>query len=342
MKFSDFLDAIGDEVEDAEEEAFLLFSQDIPSQNLGFVDSQSHSVEISVHDRDLTIRQSPTLLSSRRAGGTTGAVLWKITPIFAQWLCQQTNILWEACVLRQDSSAIELGCGVAGVLALSLGPSIRLYTATDQEYVRKLFQENKEQNYQPGSGYHAAKQASAAHSRNTNHPRFYKPNSNTTGRLSADSHSRSRTRHHTHSNTLSKSPSSRSGKSNQNIHFMPLDWETDTASDLVATAPDGFDVLLACDCIYNDALIAPFVQTCVDVARLRPSLGVSAAQGYGDALLKPTVCIIAQQLRAHEVFESWLRTSCADFAVWRVKDEVLGTGLGTGSGYVVHVLVLRE
>jgi hypothetical protein len=51
----------------------LLFSQSIPSQNLGFVDSRATSIEIAVGGRDLTIRQSPTILSSTRDGGTTGA-----------------------------------------------------------------------------------------------------------------------------------------------------------------------------------------------------------------------------------------------------------------------------
>lgn len=54
-------------------EAFLLFSQSIPSQNLGFVDSKASELEITIGDRDLIIRQSPTILSSNRGGGTTGA-----------------------------------------------------------------------------------------------------------------------------------------------------------------------------------------------------------------------------------------------------------------------------
>lgn len=51
----------------------MLYSQPIPSMNLGFVDSRAASVDVSVADRDYTIHQSPTVLSSSRAGGTTGA-----------------------------------------------------------------------------------------------------------------------------------------------------------------------------------------------------------------------------------------------------------------------------
>jgi hypothetical protein len=51
--------------------------------NLGFIDSRAASVDVSVADRDYTIHQSPTVLSSSRAGGTTGAgrfFLFTLTP----------------------------------------------------------------------------------------------------------------------------------------------------------------------------------------------------------------------------------------------------------------------
>jgi len=54
-------------------ETFLLFSQDIPSQNLGFVDPKAQSLTVTVSGRDFTVHQSPGILSSSRAGGTTGA-----------------------------------------------------------------------------------------------------------------------------------------------------------------------------------------------------------------------------------------------------------------------------
>jgi hypothetical protein len=54
-------------------EAFVVFSQDIPSQSLGFIDSQASTLEISVAGYDLVIHQSPGLLNSNRKEGTTGA-----------------------------------------------------------------------------------------------------------------------------------------------------------------------------------------------------------------------------------------------------------------------------
>lgn len=58
-------------------EAFLLFSQSIPSHNeLGIIDPKASTLELTVNGRDLTVTQSPSVLSSNRAGGTTGAGIY--------------------------------------------------------------------------------------------------------------------------------------------------------------------------------------------------------------------------------------------------------------------------
>ena len=54
-------------------ESFLLYAQDIPSNNLGMLNPRAPSVEISINGNEYTIHQSPSLLSSHRTGGTTGA-----------------------------------------------------------------------------------------------------------------------------------------------------------------------------------------------------------------------------------------------------------------------------
>lgn len=54
-------------------ESFLLFAQADRSSNLGFVDPKGSFIEISVAGQDLVIEQSPSLLKSDRAEGTTGA-----------------------------------------------------------------------------------------------------------------------------------------------------------------------------------------------------------------------------------------------------------------------------
>lgn len=54
-------------------ESFLLFAQADRSSNLGFVDARARFIEIAVAGQDLVIEQSPSLLRSDRAEGTTGA-----------------------------------------------------------------------------------------------------------------------------------------------------------------------------------------------------------------------------------------------------------------------------
>ena len=108
MTLEDLLSSLGNDINDPEEETFLLFSQQLPCQDLGFVDAKATVLDITVCERDLTIRQSPTLLSSNRDGGTTGAVVWKITPLFAQWIMSDCNALFRSSVLDKSSIVLEV------------------------------------------------------------------------------------------------------------------------------------------------------------------------------------------------------------------------------------------
>jgi hypothetical protein len=197
---------------------------------------------------------------------------------------------------------LELGSGISGIIGLCLGPRIRSYTLTDQEYVLKLLRQNLEENrVDAASGAGASK-----------------------GRKSA-----AKVRRGTQAVVAAGQVS--------NIRAMPLDWETDEVAN-VAGKGESFDAVIACDCIYNDALIAPLVQTCVDACRLRRSNRTEDA----DDAAELTVCIIAQQLRSDEVFEGWLKEFHRSFRVWRVPDEMLIDGIKENSGFVVHVGVLRD
>lgn len=219
----------------------------------------------------------------------------------------------------------ELGCGISALVALALAPSVHHYIATDQEYVRRLFRTNLEEN---------------ASSVNT-------PSST--------------------KSKGSKAKSSKSTKKQQskptptsNITFTTLDWESDEPGLLKACIEAesgsreksdehgedgeqdrGFDLLLSCDCIYNEALVAPFVRTCAEICRLRPAYEPSAEED-SRSRRQPTVCIIAQQQRSPDVFETWLRETLREFRVWRLSDDVLGDGLKGGTGYLVHLLLVRE
>lgn len=291
MSLKAFLSALGDEINDVEEETFLLFSQSIPSQSLGFVDSKTMSLDLTIQGRDLTIIQSPGLLSSKRREGTTGAVVWKITPAFADWIASEGNILFNSGPLHSHAVILELGCGVSGILASLLAPKIGRYIATDQGYVFKLLRENLLANApQPKiRGKSGGKRAEVKGAT-----------------VDADT----------------------------NIDILALDWETDSASSLSSYLPPelGIDLVIACDCIYNEALIEPFVNTCADICRLRQNPEFSG---------KHAVCVIAQQLRSDVVFEAWLSSFHRLFHVWRMPDAVLNQNLQSGRGFVVHAGILR-
>ncbi|KAF1834026.1 hypothetical protein BDW02DRAFT_352735 [Decorospora gaudefroyi] len=273
-------------VVDPEEEAFFIFSQDIPSQSLGFIDAQAATLDLSVAGYDLVIHQSRGLLTSDRKTGTTGAV-WAITPLLSTWLSSPSNPFTKHSLLTPKSSILELGAGVSGILALTLGPKVSQYTATDQSYVLKLLRQNIAENL------------------NTVFPPPKKA-----GRGSNK-----------------KGGSSSGGSSEGRINVQALDWETDTPSHLSPV-----DMVVACDCIYNESLIEPLNSMCAAICTLRQ-------EEEGGS---PTLCLIAQQLRSPDVFEAWIKNFCAKFSVWRVPDRLLDVGLREGSGFVVHIGVLKR
>ncbi|KAG9253380.1 putative methyltransferase-domain-containing protein [Emericellopsis atlantica] len=267
MALQTFISSLKDEIEDSEEETFLLFSRPIPSHNLGFIDPKASSIDVTISKRDYTIHQSPGLLSSSRAGGTTGAVLWKITPLLADWLPKSPL----ASLLTTSSSVLELGCGITPLNALALSPLVGSYVLSDQAYVQKIVVKNLAENLP------------------------------------------------------------RKGKAHQaHVAFRELDWETDQV--VKATSPTGtFDMVLACDCIYNESLVAPLVQTSADACALK--------REDGD---EPCLCVVAQQMRSDDVFQAWLTEFHRRFRVWRLPDDMAPEGLRPDDGFLIHVGILRS
>lgn len=213
-------------------------------------------------------------------------------------------------------------------MALALGPWVRHYIATDQEYVYRLLRENLSANRDLAYRY-----------------RNPVGKGGKSGRVGAGAGGKKR---------VALSPSAKQGQEESNITFTSLDWELDDPDLLKQNAglptsgnedeeDNGFDLLLSCDCIYNEALVTPFVRTCADICRLRPPYNPDDEDesSTGRKKLKPTICIIAQQQRSPDVFEAWLEEAMRVFWVWRLGDEVLGDGLRDGTGYVVHLLLLR-
>jgi hypothetical protein len=225
-------------------------------------------------------------------------VVWKVTPLFAEWIAAP-NFLHGIGYLSSATTVLELGAGVSGIVASVVGPLVKRYIATDQDYVIRILKQNIAENLptpKSATKKPGAKGKRSQVSRDLNAPC---------------------------------------------IETLELDWEHDYASSLrfllnygqapPDDVPKGVDLVVACDCIYNDMLIEPFNNICAQICRLR------SAEQDG----KPTLVLIAQQLRAYEVFESWLKSFHRSFHVWRVPDELLTPPLRENTGYIVHAGILR-
>ncbi|KAM4056641.1 putative Cytosine deaminase FCY1 [Hirsutella rhossiliensis] len=311
--------ALADEVHDADEETFLLYAQPATSRDLGFVDPRVPSLSVAVAGRLVTVHQSPAVLASSRPGGTTGAVLWKVTPQLASWLAAPQNPLLALVLPPSASSILELGCGISPLNALALRPRVAHYVLSDQVYVQKLLVQNL---------------AEALDDAAPGPPKTATPRR------------RART-------TRKKAPAPVAAAV---CCFRPLDWETDAVTPALAAPRRSFDAVLSCDCVFNEALVAPFVQTCVDVCglrrrRRRRGRGAAAdADSDGNGALDdgngnggaPCVCIVAQQLRSDDVFRAWLAAFHAAFRVWRVPPDMLPPELRPSAGFAIHVGILRD
>ncbi|KAK1708378.1 hypothetical protein BDP67DRAFT_147112 [Colletotrichum lupini] len=325
MAVKALISTLEDEILDPEEETFFLFSHNIPSSNLGFIDPKATELSLTLAGRDFTIHQSPTVLSSTRAGGTTGAVLWKITPLFATYLASPTSPFTQ--LFTPASTILELGCGISPLTALLLAPRVARYVLTDQPYVSRMIHQNLEANPLPTSS------------------------------SSSSSSSTSRRSRKAAASSSTATPATTSS-SQGTISFRPLDWELDTPDPSLTGVPpstaSSFDVVVCCDCIYNEALVEPLVSATADLARLRVRAqqedqdqddqddNPSSSSSSATARSEPCVCIVAQQLRSPDVFEEWIGAFHRDFRTWRVPDALLPEGLRIEAGFVVHVGILRE
>ena len=253
-------------------------------------------------------------------------MVWKITPLFAEWISSSSNPFSTTSVLGPECTVLELGAGISGLLALATAPKVGQYVATDQEYVMKLLRQNINDNLPTITAPTKIQKRVKAQQK-----RRGPPKQNPTNPV----------------------------RSSSNITILPLDWETSATSSLPSLLPSPYPstdtplhrhqvltAIFALDCIYNESLIQPFVRTCVELAQLRlTSSPTSSSRNPEDKPEpQPTIVIIAQQLRSSDVFEEWLREFMVYFRVWRVPDEMFGglkETLGSGTGFVVHVGVLK-
>ncbi|KAK3110024.1 Ribosomal protein lysine methyltransferase [Teratosphaeriaceae sp. CCFEE 6253] len=283
---------LGEEIQDAYEETFDLFSRAAALPNLGMVDATATELDLSIAGKDFTVRQSPGLLQSRQKLGTTGAAVWQTSVRLAEWLALPDNALWKHGVLAGSSTVLELGAGTSGILAAVLASKVHRVVATDQQHVLKLLRINLDANAPTPLKAPRRKVQTAG----------------------------------------------REAQANGSVSTLALDWELDDVTKQLRSngLGAGVDLVLACDCIFNYALIEPFVQACHDAC------DIGRRDNEGRVEDGPqTLCLVAQQLRQSEVFEQWLAAHLALFRVWRVPSELLNEGLNEGNGFALHIGILR-
>lgn len=330
---------LGPEVDDPDEETFLLLAHERPSaQNLGFLDSHAAVLDLTVAGRDLTIHQSPAVLNSNRSGGTTGAVLWKITPAMAEWLARPDNFLFAGNpegtkggggLLGRESAVLELGCGIAGVIGLALtGKGTKAAASGHSAAPKKKSSRGK----RPGRDTLSPSPSLSSSSTSNSWASF--STANTVGRYVLTDQP------YVHKFLQRNLEENGAHEGSSPLLFEALDWETDEVTPAGRLGGvSSFDAVLACDCIYNEALVAPLVQTCVDVCRLRQK---EADRGDDKTDKPPTVVLVAQQLRDPDVLTAWLTAFAESFRVWRVPEELLTPALLPTAGFAVHIGILND
>lgn len=195
------------------------------------------------------------------------------------------NCLFHSGILSSNSTVLELGCGISGVMALMMAPMIAKYLATDQDYVLKTLKRNIQEN-------------TASCSRKGR-----------SSKITSDASMETK------------------------ISILELDWELSSLGFLSSLLGSGnqVDAIIGCDCIYNEVLVGPFVRVCAEICRINQMDGSS----------KPTICLIAQQLRSPDIFDIWLQAFHSQFRVWAIPDHLLSDSLKSNTGYALHLGILR-
>lgn len=225
-----------DNVEEHVCEIFL--DEEVSSHGLGSVSRKEKILELTICDKDLEIKQDLSMLNSSQPS-TTGAVLWSITPLFCEWVLPQYD--WSSL------SVLELGCGIAGVLASIIGPKCQSYLATDQRHIIRQTKQNIQQNV---------------------------------------------------------------GKKFDSISVMALDWELDDCSHLKC------DVIIACDTVYNEYLIDPFVSTVTSLLTANPHSELLLAVQLRSLQVHMT-CL--EKLLENGLNIRYINSSPAGYSIYRIQ-----------------------
>ena len=202
------------------------------------VEPKSTEITLTIAGQEICVQQSPTRLTANRKEGTTGAVLWKVTQFVAEWLRRPCNPLFANGILNSRSTVLELGSGIAGLIALAVAAQVGSYVLSDQEHVLRPLEMNIERNLA------MTHQVRPKHSKDRQK-----------GSLGSTGISGSNIR-------TFKLDWETDSMSNLNAAL-------GLGSQSMG---DGVDCIIASDCIFNYHLIEPFITTCVEICRLQTNI----------------------------------------------------------------------
>ena len=207
------------------------------------------------------------------------------------------NLIFRKGLLSQESTLVELGSGVSPVVGLSVAPRVSKYIATDQGDVLKLLKRNIDVN---------RRALDASCSKNKNQTR--RSSELLVKHLNWELHDLDRLAHCLGQN----------GMPDEHIRRR------------------GIDMVLACDCVYNEYLMEPLIKACVSACMARKETFQE------DSTEQPTICLVAQQLRSPDIFELWLKSMLRHFRMFKIRPEEAGSEFAAGSGFVVHLAILKH
>lgn len=309
------------EEEDVYEHVFNLYTERAPPEqlHLGYIDRRANEIEITLPNAQINfnIQQSLSELSSK--GSTTGFLVWKTTQGLLDWILTfSEGPLYNAFSHRNELIVYELGSGIAGMLAATLGPRCRRYVATDQKHLLKLLKANFASNVQSTkfisttlSTSESEKAKSAKQSRKIR-PQVVK-------------------RRSSHTDVGHLTPEAGVKDHMCKIDFLEYDWEhlergLQEVQNLYPTKEEMEypDIIFGIDTIYNEYLIPHFI--------------AGAKQ-----LMMPnkTVLVVAMQLRDESILEMFLEKALEqNLAVFLVPDAMLSGDLK--KGYAVYFMKLID
>lgn len=252
-------------------------------QHLGYVDKSKEAIVVTLPKSgvEIQVRQSLTELSSRTQTSSTGFICWQAAAVFADWVMNDERCPFHGFFGHNGAlTVVELGSGVGAVCASTLGPLTRQYVATDQRHILKLLRTNFAENVPP---------------------------------------------HRYTSSTLAAAQGPPQGPKKwvqaAKIDFVEFDWERldEALHNYGQIALEMPDLVVACDTVYNEYLVPPFLEA------------VSALLAPGSA------AVVTLQLRDEDVLHCFLQKALEhELRVYSVPDHLLSNDLI--HGFVVYCL----